>query len=144
MGFTVKKDTRWRRPVLVCDGPGCGRQIEDADLDNAAVVLAADGSCRFACGSACVTRLAGSDDDQYGLCDWWRAATAMLGFDAGDLELFDEPPPRGAGDVIDALPDLERLTKRPGLPAGLRPVDGLWLGYVHPMQVAEVLEASRP
>jgi hypothetical protein len=144
MGFTVKKDTRWLRPVLVCDGPGCGRQIEDAAVDNAVVVLAPDGSCRFACGSACVMRLAGRDDDQCGLCDWWRAATAMLGFDADDLELFDEPPPRDAGDVIAALPDLERLTHRPGLPAGLSLVEGLWLGYVHPMQVAEVLESCRP
>lgn len=144
MGFTVKQDPRRLRPVLVCDGPGCGRQIEDPDVANAVVVIAADGSCRFACGSACITRLAGSDDDPCGLCDWWRAATAMLGFDAGDLELVDEPSPRDAGDVIDALPDLEWLTKSPGLPAGLSLAAGLWLGYVHPMQVAEVLEASRP
>ncbi len=141
MGLSVRIDGRRVYPVLVCDAPGCGGEIDYDEATHASVVAVPGAdpvSVQLACGDACKRALLALTPGLVGvdLEDYWESMAIRLGFDD------DDDAALGADDFLEALDALEVLVQRPGIPAGLTVRNAVGLGYIGRAHVATALPGS--
>jgi hypothetical protein len=124
VGFIVRVDGKGLRGVLVCDAPGCGREIDFVAAARSSTVAMPPHDIEpspilFACGRTCEHALlaaAGEGAGAIDLATWWESTTSVLGFDDDDDDEISVPTPT---ELAAMLEKLDHVLARAGLSVGL-------------------------